>query len=199
MGGDTMYPLQHCGTQVIETQRLLLRPYTAADAEAMYQNWASSEEVTRYLTWPPHSSAEATRTLLEGWVESYQNPTVYHWGITLKGSDTVIGDISVVHMNEKTAAAELGWCLGEAFWGRGIMPEAALAVRDYLFDRVGFHRVEAQHDKNNPRSGRVMQKIGMQYEGTKRASDFNNQGICDMVLYAILREDWQAVRRNGES
>lgn len=188
-----MFELHHCGTQILETERLILRPYTAHDAEAMYRNWAGSEEVTRYLTWPPHSSAEATRTLLKIWEEGYQNPTVYHWGITRKGSDGVIGDISVVHMDEKTAAAELGWCLGQAFWGQGIMPEAALAVRDYLFDRVGFHRVEARHDKNNPKSGRVMQKIGMQYEGTRRASDMNNQGICDTVLYAILREDRAAL------
>lgn len=191
-----MFELHHCGTQRIETERLILRPYTVDDAEAMYQNWASSEEVTRYLTWPPHSSAEATRTLLEGWEESYQNPTVYHWGITLKGSDTVIGDISVVHMNEKTAAAELGWCLGQSFWGKGIMPEAALAVLNFLFDWVGFHRVEARHDKNNPKSGRIMQKIGMQYEGTMRAADVNNQGICDMVQYAILREEWEQARHH---
>lgn len=184
-----MFELQHCGTQVIETERLILRPYTVCDAEDMYQNWASSDEVTRYLTWQAHTGADATRKLLELWVENYQDPAVYHWGITLKGSDAVIGDISVVHMNEKTAAAELGWCMGRAWWGQGIMPEAALAVRDFLFDRVGFHRVEARHDKNNPKSGRVMQKIGMQYEGIQRASDINNQGICDMVLYAILRED----------
>lgn len=184
-----MVALKHCGTQVIETDRLVLRPYTTGDAEEMYQNWANSEEVTRYLTWPPHSSVEATRSLLEMWVKDYRNPAVYHWGITLKGRDQVIGDISVVQINEKTAAAELGWCMGQAWWGQGIMPEAALAVRDFLFDRAGFHRVEARHDKNNPKSGRVMQKIGMQYEGTKRAADVNNQGICDTVMYAILRDD----------
>ena len=188
-GTMKMFELQHCGTQVIETERLILRPYTVCDAEDMYRNWASSDEVTRYLTWPTHASADTTRELLELWAESYQDPAVYHWGITLKGRDAVIGDISVVHMNEKTAAAELGWCIGQAWWGQGIMPEAALAVRDYLFDRAGFHRLEARHDKNNPKSGRVMQKIGMQYEGTRRAADINNQGICDLVLYAILRED----------
>ncbi len=188
-GTMKMFELHHCGTQVIETERLILRPYTVFDAEAMYRNWASSDEVTRYLTWQAHTGVDATRKLLELWVESYQDPAVYHWGITLKGNDTVIGDISVVHMNDKTAAAELGWCMGQAWWGQGIMPEAALAVRDYLFDRVGFHRIQARHDKNNPKSGRVMQKIGMQYEGTQRASDINNQGICDIVLYAILRED----------
>lgn len=184
-----MPELHHIGTQRMETERLILRPYTPDDAQAMYRNWANSKEVTRYLTWPAHDSADVTRTLLTMWAESYQNASVYHWGITLKGNDEVIGDISVVHMNERAASAELGWCMGESWWGQGIMPEAALAVRDYLFDRVGFHRIEARHDKNNPKSGRVMQKIGMQYEGTMRAADANNQGICDIVQYAILRED----------
>lgn len=184
-----MFELHHCGTQRMETEHLILRPYTPEDAPAMYRNWACSKTVTQYLTWPPHTSEAATRALLTLWAESYQNPTVYHWGITLRGSDEVIGDISVVHMNEQTAAAELGWCMGQAWWGQGIMPEAALAVRDYLFDRVGFLRIQAQHDRNNPKSGRVMQKIGMQYEGTMRAAAVNNQGICDMVLYAILRDD----------
>lgn len=184
-----MWELHHCGTQVIETKRLILRPYTVEDAEDMYRNWANSEAVTRYLTWPVHANAEVTRSLLEFWAASYQDASVYHWGIVPKGGHAVIGDISVVHMNEKTASAELGWCLGEAFWGQGIMPEAALAVRDYLFDRVGFHRVEARHDRNNPKSGRVMQKIGMMQEGLLRAADCNNQGICDIAVYAILREE----------
>lgn len=181
--------LHHCGTQRIETERLILRPYVPEDADAMYKNWACSENVTRYLTWTPHSSPATTRSLLETWVQSYQDPSVYHWGILIKGSDEVIGDISVVHWQENIAAAELGWCLGESWWGQGIMPEAALAVRDYLFDRAGFLRIESRHDKNNPKSGRVMQKIGLLYEGTRRGADHNNQGICDVVLYGMLRDD----------
>ena len=184
-----MTELCHCGTQPLETRRLILRPFAVEDAEAMFRNWACSEAVTRYLTWPAHSSAEGTRGLLKSWVERYQDPAYYQWGIALKPENEVIGSISVVHLSEKTAAAELGWCLGENWWGQGIMPEAALAVRDYLFDRAGFHRIEAMHDANNPRSGRVMQKIGMRKEGVMRCCGRNNQGICDLVLYAILRED----------
>lgn len=184
-----MLKLHHCGTQRLETERLILRPYVIGDAEAMYRNWANSENVTRYLTWPAHSSVEVTKAVLGDWSESYREPSVYHWGITFKDCDEVIGDIAVVSAEEKTGTAELGWCLGEAWWGRGIMPEAARAVRDYLFDQAGYHRIQAKHDKNNPKSGVVMQKTGMQYEGTMRAAGLNNQGICDLVVYAILKED----------
>ena len=61
----------------------------------------------------------------------------------------------------------------------------------YLFEEVGFDRIAAEHDGNNPKSGRVIQKIGMIYEGTLRKSGFNNQGIIDEVWYSILREEWE--------
>jgi len=69
------------------------------------------------------------------------------------------------------------------------MSEALNAVIDYLFVEVGLNRVVARHDTNNPNSGGVMRKCGMKYEGTSRASGRNNQGICDMVHYAITRND----------
>ena len=70
------------------------------------------------------------------------------------------------------------------------MTEALGAVINYLFKVVGMNRIEAKHDTNNPHSGCVMKKCGMEYEGTSRASDRNNQGICDTAKYAILRSDW---------
>ena len=69
------------------------------------------------------------------------------------------------------------------------MTEALTAVMQFLFKEVGMNRIEAKHDVNNPNSGVVMKKCGMNYEGTCRASDRNNQGICDIAQYAILRED----------
>ena len=71
------------------------------------------------------------------------------------------------------------------------MTEALSAVIEYLYKEVGMNRIAARHDPNNPHSGDVMKKCGMKYEGTHRASDRNNQGICDAVQYAILRSEWK--------
>lgn len=79
--------------------------------------------------------------------------------------------------------------MGRKWWGRGIMPEALRAVTAFLFDEVGVNRVEATHDLNNPKSGRVMDKAGMKQEGILRQAGLNNQGICDKVVHAILKED----------
>ena len=68
---------------------------------------------------------------------------------------------------------------------------------DYLFTEVHMNRIEARHDTNNPHSGGVMKKCGMAFEGVARASDRNNQGICDTAHYAILRSDWEDIALNS--
>lgn len=183
--------MHHQGTVKIETDRLILRRFTMEDANVMYRNWASDDEVTQYLTWPTHADVNVTRSVIEGWIQNYANPDFYHWAIVLKAIEEPIGSLSVVKYDEKTASAALGWCMGKRWWGQGIMPEAARAVLQYLFNEIGFNRIAAYHDKNNPKSGRVMQKIGMLREGTLRASGKNNQGIVDEVYYSILKEDYE--------
>jgi RimJ/RimL family protein N-acetyltransferase len=181
--------MKKTGTQRLETGRLILRRFTVGDAEDMYRNWASDPEVTRYLTWPCHISSKATAELLAAWVEKYAEGDYYNWAIEFKETGTVIGSISVVKLDEIINAAEIGYCLSRAYWGRGIMPEALRAVMDYLFDEAEVNRIAAYHDVNNPKSGRVMQKAGMQYEGTHWQAGKNNQGICDISCYSALRSD----------
>ena len=182
--------LKHCGTQRIETERLILRRFTPDDAEAMYRNWASDPEVTKYLTWPSHSGVDVSKAVLEGWVSSYSQENYYHWAIVLKEhGDDPIGDIVAGNLNDDIAKVHIGYCLGKNWWHQGIMSEALKAVMDFFFDKVGANRIESRHDPRNPHSGMVMKKCGMKYEGTMRSSDRNNQGICDLVCYAALRED----------
>lgn len=182
--------MKHCGTQRIETDRLILRRYVIEDADAMYKNWASDSEVTKFLTWQPHSSVEVSRGIIENWLKEYSDEKYYQWAIVLKANgNEPIGDISVVQMNEDISMVHIGYCLGRAWWRRGIMSEALKAVMDFMFDTVEVNRVESRHDPMNPNSGKVMQKCGMKYEGTLRSADRNNQGICDACYYALLRSE----------
>ena len=181
--------LHHKGTQTLETRRLILRRAVREDAEPMFRNWASDSEVTKYLTWPTYQSVETAYPILEMWEKNYENPEFYQWMIVPKELGEPIGSISVVNHRNDIAEAEIGYCIGKAWWHQGIVTEALAAVIDYLFDQVGINRIEAKHDLNNPHSGGVMKKCGMIYEGTSRQSDRNNQGICDMATYAILRCD----------
>lgn len=182
--------MKNCGTQRIETDRLILRRYKIEDADAMYKNWASDSEVTKFLTWQPHSSVDVSRSIIEDWLKKYSDEKYYQWAIVLKDNgNEPIGDISVVHMNEDISMVHIGYCLGRAWWRRGIMSEALKAVTNFMFDTVEVNRVESRHDPRNPNSGKVMQKCGMKYEGTLRSADRNNQGICDACYYALLRSE----------
>lgn len=182
--------MRHCGTQRLETDRLILRRYVNEDAAAMYKNWASDKEVTKYLTWPSHSNQEITQGVTEDWVKQYLSQNYYHWAIVLKDNgNEPIGDIAVVDMKETVSMVQIGYCIGRAWWNKGIASEALKAVMDFLFDVVCVNRIEARHDPRNANSGKVMKKCGMKYEGTLRSSDWNNQGICDACYYALLKSE----------
>ena len=160
--------MNKAGTQRIETDRLILRRFRLEDAEDMYANWASDPEVTRFLTWPAHSSVDVTKALLTDWIPRYEDGGYFNWAMEYKNTGKVIGNISVVKLIESIDAAEMGYCMSRVYWGQGLMPEALRAVMDYLFDVVGLNRVAACHDANNPKSGRVMEKAGMKLEGILR-------------------------------
>lgn len=179
--------MRHLGTKRIETDRLILRRFTVEDAEKMYQNWAGDPEVTKFLTWPTHSSVAVTRMVLTDWVSSYENADKYEWCIALKENDEPIGSMGVVNCNEKAQSMEIGYCISRAYWHQGITSEALKAVMQYLLEEVDAKRIESRHDPRNPHSGAVMKKCGMRYEGTRIQADWNNGGICDCVLYGYVK------------
>ena len=181
--------MKHLGTIELETDRLILRRFTLDDAMDMYRNWASDPEVTKFLTWKTYESPETADTILKIWVENYEQPDFYQWAIELKEIGQPVGSISVVRLNNKVESAEIGYCIGKAWWHQGFTSEALERVMRFLFDEVGVNRVEARHDVNNPNSGKVMQKCGMTLEGILRQADMNNQGLCDEACYAILKNE----------
>ena len=185
--------LTHKGTIQLETDRLILRRFVDGDAEAMFRNWANDQEVTKYLRWRAHENTEMTDKILTEWIPRYKNDDFYQWTIILKEeSDEPIGTITVVDSRYHVNMVHIGYCIGRKWWNRGITSEALKTLIKFFFEEVGINRVEAQHDPNNPASGKVMMKCGMKYEGTMREADFNNQGICDAAMYAILRRDYSA-------
>ncbi len=182
--------MQHKGTQTLKTSKLTLRRFLKNDVDIVHRNWFTDSDTTKFLTWQAHSSIEHSATIVNGWIEEYNKADFYHWAIVLDDIKEPIGSIAVVRASEEIMEASIGYCIGHKWWHQGIMSEALSAVIKYLFLEVGYNRIVATHDINNPNSGRVMQKCGMQYEGTLRQAAINNQGIADIKTYAILREDY---------
>ena len=181
--------MKHIGTQTIETERLILRRFTLEDAPAVFANYASDENVTRYMAWDRHETVADSEKVLTQWVQDYEKPDFYEWAIVWKELGQPIGNIEVLSVDDYVQKANLGYSIGTAYWGKGIMPEALKAVIDFLFDEVGLNRVEACHDSRNPNSGKVMRKCGMTHEGTFRQWAWTNAGICDTCNYGILKSD----------
>ena len=184
--------LSHIGTETIETPRLILRRFKAEDAEQMYNNWASDSIVTKYLSWGAHKNISETKEIIDSWVGEYENKNFYHWCITIKPTGETIGDISTVKMFEDTECCEIGYVLSRKFWNKGIMTEALHAVLEYLFERVGFHRIQLKHDVENIASGKVMIKNGLKREGILRECEKSPQGNWrDMVMYSVLDKEFK--------
>lgn len=188
--------MNHQGTKRLETARLTLRRFTAADAESMFRNWASDPAVTKYLTWPPHADAAASRRILEEWEAAYRQPTYYQWAIELRGLGEPVGSISVVHGDEALGILEIGYCIGRRWWGQGITAEAFSRVIAFLFEEVGAKQIRARHDPRNPNSGRVMRKCGLRFDSAPRQSDRNNLGVTDLWEYGLT--DAEYVQRRDE-
>ena len=180
--------MKHVGTQTIETERLTLRRFTLSDAQNMFDNYTSSDKVTEFMSWDAHKSVEDTKQYLADIVlPAYEKENTYSWAIVLKETNEVIGAIDVCVKDERRRRAELGWVLGDRYWGRGIMPEAAKSVVEFLF-AVGYERIQATHHPENKKSGRVMEKIGMTCEGIhKKFSMFKNNVIIDCCVWAITK------------
>lgn len=184
--------MEHKGTVTLETERLILRRFTADDAEAAFKNWTSNDAVTKFLRWETHSDITITHGYINFLLENYKKNDSYDWAIVLKEIGEPIGSMGAVAFNEKAQSVEIGYCIGEKWWRCGYTSEALAAVIKFFFEEVGVNRVYSEHDPKNPNSGKVMQKCGMKYEGTLRQADFNNSGICDTCIYGILAEEYNA-------
>jgi ribosomal-protein-alanine N-acetyltransferase len=182
--------MNHKGTIPLETERLILRSFKIEDADAMFCNWASDPEVTKYLTWPTHTSVDVSKAVISDWTNSYSNDDHYSWTIVLKELGEPIGSIAIMEQNQRTGTVHVGYCIGKPWWGKGYTSEALSRLIRFFFEDVKAKRIESRHDPRNPNSGKVMLKAGMKFEGTKRQSDWNNQGICDAAWYAMLADDY---------
>lgn len=174
---------------VIETNRLILRHFQEDDAENMYKNYCSSDKVTKHLPWATHKNLEETKQYLKTVLDDYENDKAeFRFAIVWKQTNEVIGAID--YMQRRDFIYEIGWALGEKYWGQGIMPEAANSTLQLVFNS-GAVRIQAKHFETNEKSGRVMQKIGMSYEGTLRCSEKDGQGrIRNCKMYSIINPNY---------
>lgn len=183
----------------LETERLILRKMRVGDEEDMYA-YAKRSEVTRYLLWSPHPDIYYTRDYLRYLATRYAAGSFYDWAIVLKSSGRMIGTCGFTAFDCPHDAAEIGYVLNPDYRGQGIAPEAVRAVLAFGFDKLALHRIEARFIEGNEASLRVMEKVGMRFEGYRREAMLIKGAYRTIGYSSILRAEYEALaNKNGES
>lgn len=174
----------------IETPRLRLRKLTMRDAQDIFA-YSQDPLVAQYVLWDAQHSISEARSYLRFMLRKYRLGEAASWGIEYRATGRIIGTIGFSWIQRENSAAEVGYSLSRDYWNQGLMTEALGALLDYGFTAMNLNRIEAQHETQNPASGAVMRKCGMQREGLLRQRLLNKGRFVDVELYAILRSDYR--------
>lgn len=187
---------------VIETDRLILRPWAEKDRPSFHG--MSTDPVVMEFLLPM-----AGRSTTDAWIDRQIAHDAEHgfcfWALESKESGSFLGAAGLLRVGYDahfTPAVEVGWRLSRSFWGRGYAPEAAAASVQFGFERLSLPEIVANTVAGNTRSRRVMEKLGMSHEGR---DDFDHPRISEghplrrQVLYRLSRDHWTAMEaaRNG--
>jgi ribosomal-protein-alanine N-acetyltransferase len=174
----------------LETERLILRPFRLSDAKRV-QLLAGSKEIATYTNMPnPYLDGVA-----EDWINTHES--VFQDGkgavfaITLKDNGELIGAISLININKTSNHAAIGFWIGVPYWNNGYCTEAGKAILRYGFTERGLNRLYASYMSSNYASGRVLEKLGMIYEGTQRQHITKLGEYEDLDLVGILKSEWE--------
>lgn len=169
----------------LDTARLLLRPIEIADAESIFE-YAKNPNVSRYTLWEPHKTVDDSLSYIRDYVfEKYKKSVPEPFGIALKESpEKLIGTVGCFWVSRSARSMELAYAIAEEHWGKGLVPEAASAVMDYCFKEYSLKRLQARCKNENKASRRVMEKVGMTYEGTLKSAVFHRDRYWDMDYFA---------------
>ena len=174
----------------LETERLILRPFNTNDSSQV-QKLAGDREVAATTLLIPHPYKDGNA---EKWIATHKPMfnigKVYTFAVTLKENRILIGAIGLT-VSKSNKRAELGYWIGKPFWNKGYCSEAARAMLKYGFEDLRLNRIFAHHMTSNPASGKVMEKIGMKYEGLLRQHVIKWDKFMDLKIYGIIAENYE--------
>ena len=172
---------------IIETERLILRPWQESDVDALLE-YASDPRIGLAAGWPPHTDRESSLEIIRNTLAVEGN-----FAVTLKGEDKAIGSIGIFAAYRLKIAEdqpEIGYWIAAPFWGQGLIPEAVRELMRRNFEENGEKLLWCAHYEGNNKSRRVIEKCGFSYvlKQEEDAPLLNEKRICH--YYKITREDW---------
>jgi ribosomal-protein-alanine N-acetyltransferase len=179
---------------VLMTERLVLRPVTAADAPAIFL-YASNPNLTRFTLFETHQTIDDSLWFATDYVRSrYASREPDPFGIVLKVDPvpTVIGSLGAHWVSQPNGTMEFGYAIAEPYWGRGLVAEASRALMRYVFTEYAVERLQARVIVGNEASERVLAKLGFTREGVLRSFILRRGRYWDVAMYSLLRGEWEA-------
>jgi len=177
---------------VLTGTMIQLRELRASDAKDLLAALGTAE-VTRLIS-PPPPTVEGFEKFIAWTIRQREAGTSMAFGVTLRGSDTVIGLFQIRSLTTTFDKAEWGFALGSDYWGTGIFMDAAQLVLDFSFDVLGVRRMEAKAAVKNGRGNGALQKLGAVQEAVLRRSFLRNGVYMDQGYWAILATAWREIR-----
>lgn len=171
---------------ILQTERLLLRPFMESDAEDLY-TYASNPEVGLPAGWEPHTSAEYSKEIIQ---TVFSSPEIY--AVCRKEDARAIG-CAGFHRNdiaETEDEYELGYWIGKPYWGQGLIPEACRELLHHAFEDLCMQRIWCGHYEGNSRSRRVQEKLGFAYHHTTIGLKVLGEIRTGHVML-LTKEDWE--------
>jgi len=183
----------------LETDRLILQELTHGDIPAVFAHF-SNEEIARYQDAHPTKDNDEAKEIIDWGKGLVEHNMGALWGLFRQEDNAFLGQVNCVFRSDNNFSmyihrAEIGYDMGPQYWGNGYMTEAVASVIPYIFTETKIDRIEAIIHPENTRSHNVVQRAGFQKEGTLRHYVFWENEHWDMVIYSLLKPDWEAKAR----
>ena len=150
-------------TAILETDRLILRPFNTADAQDVFCCWESDADVAKYMFWSSHNDIEKTKEWISFELEQISKNDWYRFAIVLKETNELIGT-GLIYYEDEVSCWEIGYNLGKKYWGKGYTTEAMKEIIMFAAQELHVTEIVGRFAKENPNSRNVMQKLGFKYE-----------------------------------
>lgn len=174
----------------METSRLLLRPLNEGDVDAVFE-YCSDPEMATFTTWQPHQTKQDSVALVEYARGNYKRGLSEPYGIAFKNNPSkIVGTVGWFWNTKLHKSIEIAYALARPFWGQGLMVEAAKGLINEALNKNDIHRISSRCISENKASQRVMEKLGMRFEGTLRQSMFVKGKFVDITHLSMTRQDW---------
>jgi ribosomal-protein-alanine N-acetyltransferase len=178
--------------------RVRLRWLEERDVAALFEVF-SDPEVMRYWSRTPHESEAESAAILTRARVSFAEKSAFQWGVARLADDRVIGTCSLWHLDASNARGDVGYALGRAHWGQGLMGEALSLLLRFAFEELSLRRLEADVDPGNAASIRSLERLGFQREGLLRERWCVGGEVQDSLVFGLLRREWAAARKKAEA